>query len=842
MLRLGQVFRQRFFLSSNDPISQIAACAQRTPQRGAQHCRFLVDRNSSPFVREGLRLRLAGNINFVRGSILLSTLLFVTAIAVVSYSILALTMTNYRLSQRNQYLARARAVAESELEYVYFHWQSRMMQGATIGTPSDPAGTEFHALDDICVSPAALYTSDLQDPFCAAFKNTPERWGVVRSINCDIAPTASTDTSNKTSFFSYFTVQVRVVSQNSQVGPIEVRMGRRMNVQRSPIFQYNIFSQGNLEFAPGGTVTLNGDIAANGSIYLGASESVDAGGTVASHGTLQVNAAVRYLAIDPQTGVVNKYQTGTLANGASVYLPNGINSDGTSFSGLTHATDSTTGMPVASDSGDPSNQIKGMTTPINLLGGLDAGSIVKAYGDPLNSTPTNLLGAVDVDGSNNLVPDTKTLAAENLAYRAVISPPPAAVYNATLSSNDANNAYKSEYPDVTNAGALQTMADDPSIAALRIYNQAGLIITVNADGTTTWTARNSANATQDVTGSFSGVTDASGNPLLKQTAMYDLREGNQNVISGAPATPNNVQITQIDVGILATALTNSGLSFNGLLYVYLGNSDPSNPIKTKQLAAVRLVNGASTPISTDSQGNLRGFTVATNGGLYVQGNYNSNIVSAGAPTTTPAAADGSNANQLNPAMLMADAVTILSASWKDLTVTPQASSDGTFSAAEMAKTNVGPSSTLDIPANIQTDATGRPVLDSGGNIVAGGTTTVGAGILTGSITKDDSAGTYTGTPNGYIYSGGGHNLVRYVEDWSNSSVNIIGSIGRLFESTQYHAPFFSPGGSSNAKLNFPGIYSVPAMRTFTFDSFLQVKSPPGTPQSPTYSRGTLFTW
>lgn len=775
---------------------------------------------------------MARTTSFVRGSILLSTLLFVTAIAAVSYSLLALAMTNYRLSQRNEYLARARAVAESELDYVYFHWQSVMMQGAVIGTSTNP--TAFTALQDICVLPTQLYTATPVSPFCRAFQNTPEQWVVTRSINCDIPPTPSTDASNKTSYFSYFTAQVIVTTNTPlpMVGPIVVRMGRRMNVQRNPIFQYNVFSQGNLEFAPGGTVTLNGDIAANGSVYLGTTITHNPDGTT-THGTLDVNAYVHYLSIgtagtgnptytDPSTGNLYGYFTGNLENGNSIFTPTG------NLSGaLLGAFDPTTGLPIIDPVKDPKGQIQAMRTPINLIGGLDAQSIVAEYGNPTNTESTYLFGAVNVDGAGQLIKDTALANDENLAYRAVIAPPPDAVAQYTANSNDAANAFKAEYPAVGSLGALASVTDDSNIAALRAYNQAGLILVIspNSDGTLTqtWLQRTAAYQTlTPVSGGFSGV--------VTQTSTYDLREGNQNTVGVAPSTPNTVQVTEIDISKLTSALPST---FNGLLYVYLANSDPpnnygstGNPVPTRQLAAVRLVNGAKTPVSVDSQGNVLGFTVATNGGLYVKGDYNSVLIDG----HTAVAADGSNADQLNPAMLMADAVTILSSTWADSTVTPIPNSDGTYSAAQMAKTNVGPSSSIDIPANLRADGS------------SGGTTTVGAGILTGSITHDNSAGTYTGTPNNYIYSGGGQNLIRYLEDWSQSSVNIIGSIGRLFESTQYTTPFFSPGGSGNPNLNFPGVYQVPLQRTFTFNSDLQKKSPPGTPQSPVYSRGTLFTW
>jgi len=64
-----------------------------------------------------------------RGSILLMTLCLVTALATVVYAVYALANTTYRMSQRNEYRARAKAVANSELEYIFFQLESTMMSG-----------------------------------------------------------------------------------------------------------------------------------------------------------------------------------------------------------------------------------------------------------------------------------------------------------------------------------------------------------------------------------------------------------------------------------------------------------------------------------------------------------------------------------------------------------------------------------------------------------------------------------------------------------------------------------------------------------------------------------------
>jgi hypothetical protein len=412
-----------------------------------------------------------------------------------------------------------------------------------------------------------------------------------------------------------------------------------------------------------------------------------------------------------------------------------------------------------------------MGEPENLLGGLSAKDIASKYGinhtyDAGGFAVSNpdynaLFGTITVSSTNT--PDANQLAeAENRVYRAVITPPPSAIIAAN---------YQAEYPDVSSAPTLAGLSDDPGVAALRAYNRAGLILTVNADGTAAILKQNSDGSTTNVTSDLSSA--------ISSTTMYDLREA------------ANVAITEIDVSILKTKLASGTYAdFNGLLYVYLGN------LSTSQLAAVRLKNGDATPVSAGDHG----FSVATNGGLYVKGNYNT--------TTTdgnPRAADGSN---INPAMLMADAVTVLSSNWSDPVVTAQT---GDSTAVITAKHD--------------------PLQTIASRVAATGTTTVGAGILTGNITEDSSGG--------YIYSGGGHNLVRFLENWGASSVDFYGSIGRLFESTHFVHPFIKP---TNPDGSATGIYQVPAMRSYTFNESLKKKSPYGAPSATIYDRGTIFSW
>jgi hypothetical protein len=207
-----------------------------------------------------------------------------------------------------------------------------------------------------------------------------------------------------------------------------------------------------------------------------------------------------------------------------------------------------------------------------------------------------------------------------------------------------------------------------------------------------------------------------------------------------------VQTVDLDVGRLktliedsgaASAWTKGGTSFspatewNGIVYVAHAN---------ETRGGVRLVNGSSIPDRpTESNGNSKGFSVATNVAAYVQGHYNANGVISN---------DGSEIRQPDsasepPASISADAVTILSTAWSD------------------ANSSLGLS-----------------------NRVAQ-QTEVSAAIMTGLVpTNKNGNGTY---------SGGVENLPRFLENWSGVKFGYRGSMAVLFESEVATEPW----GSSN---------------------------------------------
>lgn len=157
----------------------------------------------------------------------------------------------------------------------------------------------------------------------------------------------------------------------------------------------------------------------------------------------------------------------------------------------------------------------------------------------------------------------------------------------------------------------------------------------------------------------------------------------------------------------------------------------------------------------------RGLTVATPNPLYVNGHYNQ---------PTAAHLGTTNTSNAKPASLVTDALTILSANWSD------GQSGASYTTRNAAST------------------------------------TVNAAVLTGIVET-------TNSPS--IYSGGVHNLGRFLEDWTSDTFTYNGSMVVLFPSTKATAPFQQPGG-----------YYYPPTRNYAFDlNYTDItKQPPGTPE------------
>jgi hypothetical protein len=199
---------------------------------------------------------------------------------------------------------------------------------------------------------------------------------------------------------------------------------------------------------------------------------------------------------------------------------------------------------------------------------------------------------------------------------------------------------------------------------------------------------------------------------------------------------------------------------------------------------IRLINGTYIPGIYDSTapGNTRGFTVASENGIYVQGNYNTTGVASVPSTGNTPFSDYLPYNTVLhiPASIVGDAVTILSNAWND----GQSFSSPYNHANRTAST-----------------------------------TQMRFAMISGDTVTSKEATPHQGGTDPRL-NGGLHNFKRFLEHWGGQRLDYTGSLINLFNSQVSNGTF----KCCNT------VYSPPT-RNWVFDStFLDpTRLPPGTP-------------
>ncbi len=635
------------------------------------------------------------------GGILLATLFMVTAMLLIVAPLVDLSLQTYKLTMRNRIRAQARAVAESELDYMFYKFMTQVSTGSTAEDAPLNLGNQ-NIVDYIAAGATDAAPTTLRNAFLLEHKN--QGWRVKRSMQFIHSEYGRIPGTTKIGDFSYVTGRVEILPPvgSPLANSVALRIGRRFVNSSTPIFQYGVFFEGDLELNPGSDTIIDGDVVANGSVFMAPRAGFD----------LTLKGKIR----SEHFNTLDDGTTEALVN-PDAPIPIGITFDDPTFF-------------YTSD-----QQLEELTERENLLGGIDANASAKSHPElfgPTGKTNPDAWNAADI------------LEAENNVFRSLLVPPPSA-------------ASPNEYPNASSGAA-----DDANIGAQRLYNRADLIVTVAENGNVSIT-KNGADVTATYQAAVVGATESAA-----VTDLYDNRESKV------------VKITTVDIAALGTALAGDS-SFNGLMYVNLQNVSSTNP------AAVRLINATTLP--TDSSG--RGFSVVTNGGLYVQGSYNTATSYTNPATGAVTNFTDEDGNPRNiPSMLMGDSLTVLSSNFS-----PAASST----------------------------AIGTRVASLTATETTTGGVQVNAGLLTGNVSSGSSSS-----------SGGVQNLVRYLEDWTGIDIVYKGSLGRLFNSKWFTAPFSAAGGGQ--------VYRPPNTRTFTFDDNLQTLTPPGTPTTTGFNLGVYFTW
>jgi hypothetical protein len=705
-----------------------------------------------------------------RGSALLAALIVIVILTFAAAGVLSYSLTTYENSVRQTLLDKAKETADSEMEYLFYCWKTDLLNKDPVANISCVNPTTLApnpASPLVTASPYAICGTDMtttEQPF----SSSESGWNISRTLVYN--PIAGTSDGSAQGIEPgtqqigrnyYFSAKVSASINNPVLGTVTYHSGRHFVFSSTSLFQFAVFYQGNLEIAAGGNMTITGPISTNASAYMGSQSGY----------TLTISDTAYYFqdyngASDPLSGETDRLQgTGALTD--PVYNPNPQSS------------------APADQTAQRNLQVVKLSSQSSFIGGVDVANDIATY----PSAYSNLSG----------VPDP------NEVYRAVIAPPPA----------DSSGTL---YPE------------DPVVAASRMYNNASLLITVKQ--TATGAPVVGTNVSIDIgtaanptaydatfpalaTGSATSIINPTGSTVRQQ--IIDPREE----LNGTTA----VNMTTIDIGNLNNALTsptgalatNSELAaaYNGVVYVY----DATNNATVGQpntLNAIRLVDGTTTPNVSDQNGNPIGFTVVSNNGVYVQGDYNTTQITAGGQTIN------------NPTAIMGDAVTALSQGW-----TPAESGNSI---------NNGPSDSRAATASLPTPANGlmNPAsagTDGGGN---GYGMTVNAAILTGN------------TPSTTTYNSGGvQNLVRMIEDWYDPdpsglhvgmTLTLNGSLGQLFTSKYFTGPY--KGNAVQATL--PGtnnrVYLQPKTRNFDYDAGFKSRSPAGSPTTTNFARGDFFFW
>lgn len=277
-------------------------------------------------------------------------------------------------------------------------------------------------------------------------------------------------------------------------------------------------------------------------------------------------------------------------------------------------------------------------------------------------------------------------------------------------------------------------ASDPdAIESVRFYNQAGLKVNVNG-GTVTATYR-------DDTAVSAAVLLKVQAAILGRGDIDDKREA------------STVKVTRVDVAKLGEAIdlmnsSGTGVTkFNGIVYF----SDDTTGMPATEKWAFRLENAAKLPTAAadvEEPSSRRGFTVATAGGVYLKGNYNTDVTNPPVPTA-----------------VLADAVMFLSNNWTD---------------ANAANPIAG---TLNATTQLMDYSVGRYATETSYQVA----------VMAGTIPSG-----YVNTTTGVTYGSGGgaHNFPRLLERWrtqptpanpngTNINMNFKGSMVQLFTSKMF---------------------------------------------------------
>ncbi len=769
--------------------------------------------------------------NSPRGSALVVTIMFTMVCALLAFSVLRWSISERRFNQREGLWLAARNAAEGVAEYGFSQVRNDFMTQSTPGvyrpgtanalnlpnasvftgtnvvtgalSTSNPNGMELIAGPVAQIpSTGATYWVDPND-YANQFDTMKGRWVFRRDI----------------------VILARATVTSGSGSPITRYMTETVSVRGAPLFAYAIFYNGDLELNPAPQMDIYGPVHCNGNIFPAALDTngLNFHGPVTCAGNIY-HAWANANPAGQQGGAVGQEKV-TFITTAGTQVSMKASTSSTSWK------DSTVG---ASDGVAGLSNLTPLVTPTAKTAFLQyaaatwGGNVQTTANGVLPYNPVSFNQVIDASGNHPdpsvMIDAPSTPATSDPYYEAkasvelekksmqaglYIKVVTTAAGTATVSiygpanSAPAGTASSSIGPNgglllnpPTNVNNAPSAATPPLVSYLpfrrlkKVISYASSIYTstytvLKPDGTTD-AARTALNVP---TTSGSGTTGTTYSIYTDSSSgtygygLYDQRRG-LSTGSSTASSPNvngMVDLVQIDmraVTSLVTAMKTTGTTiadanaitytdptdhlvkvwnnanavasgiisasqvagaektpWNGAIYI---DVQAPNAGTGNQTTSVRLVRGTvasgSSLIPTYGPNGI-GLSVATNAPLYVLGHFNADGTLTSSSSSTPD--DGKNGSSGNastesPVALASDAITILSPGWSD---------------ANSLRLQNG----------------------------ASGSCEIAAAFLTGNVATSNTA-----------YSGGAHNLPRFLEDWtpgsSNYTVAIRGSMVSLFSS------------------------------------------------------------
>lgn len=730
------------------------------------------------------------------GSVLLMTLGFITVLSltiasVMSYAGTETVMVSRRSSQIDALYGAEAATRRSlaQIKALYFsNYSTNSYLTGNYAAPTDIQLNNLSSPGSVSALGSAYSYSSTSNYFITGTSAN-------RYTNVVIAANdpALSQYSGLTSSRATIACQAEAISLSARITNVTMRVRQAFNIDYIPVFQYAVFYNMDMEIFNGPTMTINGKVHSNGTLYYAPADTLKITDNLSAAGDIE--RGLKKWDSSKPTSFASLSAAAQTAYRDAEFPPGTINqATGIAYTDSERTTLAQNRWPI-----DPDNFVS--SPPTSGSYGTASFNVKNASsGSQVDfRTGTSPLTYFDSESAGWAGGATTKWAGgvKSQAQGATNIPPPIPA-DVQASATDPNNPYHSmiERPNLDVNGAS---TDSLTLQSAKMAYKASLMIKrTGASGTTT--AGSVEFYLRGTDGNFHKVTNlrnASNIVPSTVTTLHDQREylqnggkemritefdiaqlyGSGSSTAGATDASGNFMNTS-NTAITTDAFGNSftPVGFDGTVYIYDDNYGSSDK------PGIRIKNGGTiydkdntADSSQGDNGNI-GLTVISENPVYVQGNFNAD----GSTSTGPEKTGGSKEN-VPPAAIVADSVSVLSNKWKSSYDDPGGS--GSFNASTYG---------------------GR----------SGTSSEINAAILAGVNQSDQSTNpdTFNGT------TGGLNNFPKFLENWSGT-FKYSGSMVALWYSTQSSGQYRGAGTSE-------GVFSAPT-RDWAFNTdFLNVNRLP----------------